>query len=58
MRLDRVFELVEEYGCSLQAAPDRCYDLYNGSGEFVGSLHDNQIDELLEDDFIEFYLED
>jgi len=59
MNVDRAKELAVQYGQSLSEGT-RAYELnlYDGDGQFVDTLHQKQILELDEDDFIEFYLKD
>lgn len=58
MQLDRVKELAKQYGKTVRVGSDQMYDLYDEAGKYVDSLHPGQVEELHEDDFIEFYLED
>lgn len=58
MQLDRVNALAKQYGKTIRVGSDQMYDLYNEDGKYVDSLHPGQVEELHEDDFIEFYLED
>ena len=58
MKLCRVYELVKEAGCSLEPSGSYGYDLYGSDGQYIDTLHGKQIEELQEDDFIEFYLND
>ena len=58
MQLDRVKELAKEYGKTLRVGAGYLYDLYDTDGRYVDSLHLGQIEELHEDDFILYYLED
>lgn len=58
MRLDRVYSLVEQYDYCLEARSGYGFDLYDDQGQYVDTLHSKQIDELQEEDFIEYYLND
>lgn len=59
MQVDRAKELAEQRGKRLSEGT-RAYELnlYDEQGDFVDTLHQKQILELDENDFIEFYLED
>lgn len=61
MLLNRAKKLAIEYGKLLKEGEDCQINLYQdpdntGLWEFEDSLHSKQIDELKEDDFVEYYL--
>lgn len=58
MRLDRIHEITKSFGFYLKASSSYEYDLFDNQGRYVDTLHGNQINELQETDFIEFYLKD
>lgn len=59
MQIDRAKQLAVEYGKRLSEGT-RVFELnlYDTNGSYVDSLHQKQILELEEDDFIQFYLEE
>lgn len=59
MQVDRAKQLAEQCGKRLTEGT-RVFELnlYDFDGSYIDSLHQKQILELDEDDFIQFYLED
>jgi hypothetical protein len=57
MQIDRAKQLAEEYGRRLSEGVGYNMNLYDGGGRYIDTLHQKQILELDEDDFLEFYLD-
>jgi hypothetical protein len=58
MQVDRAKQLAVQYGKRLNEGLAYELNLYDEGGDYVDTLHQKQILELEEDDFIEFYLQD
>ena len=58
MNVDRAKQLAEQAGMRLSEGT-RVFELnlYDANGQYVDSLHQKQVLELDEDDFVEFYLQ-
>lgn len=58
MLIDRAQALAKEKGYKLVHDMGYDWNLYDPRGQWVDTLHQFQIGELLEEDYIEFYLGD
>lgn len=59
MQVDRAKAVAEQYGKRLSEGT-RVFELnlYGSDGSYIDSLHQKQVLELEEDDFVEYYLQD